>query len=222
MVRRAISSKQRRATGSPPSWKTKTGTPSRPSFPACAHSASTLSSTQSPTKTTAFTLRRPGLGHGVLQHLADLRLAGAAHDPRHPADQRLRIRQPGARLEFAEAAIPGELDLEPAQRLGGREHLALDAAGAVPARLAAGGGVHREDQPAHCPPVRTAGIDLTLARKSATAAAGVAVGTLGFGILPGRYEPAAAGSSDQPPGAAAGALRAPRRPGALDDDRRRC
>ena len=50
-------------------------------------------------------------------------------------------------LHSRKAAIEDQLDLEPAERGGRLEHLALDMAGAVPGRLAAGGGVEREDQP---------------------------------------------------------------------------
>jgi hypothetical protein len=61
--------------------------------------------------------------------------------------QIVRILHPPARLALGEAAVEQQLDIEPAQRRGRLEHLALDAASAVPARLPAGGGVERKDQP---------------------------------------------------------------------------
>src|SRR5205085_8670475 len=54
---------------------------------------------------------------------------------------------PLARFALRKAAIKDQLDLEPAERAGSFEHLALDTAGTVPGRLAAGRGVQRKDQP---------------------------------------------------------------------------
>ena len=79
------------------------------------------------------------------------------------------LRHPAARLAFVEAAVIDELDVEPAERGGRLEHLALDAAGAVPGRLAARRRVERKDQPAaparrgrrrRAPQVAQKGIDL--------------------------------------------------------------
>ena len=67
-----------------------------------------------------------------------------AHDPVQIGG----VGHPAARLAFVEAAIIDELDVEPAERGGRLEHLALDAAGAIPARLAARRRVERKDQPA--------------------------------------------------------------------------
>ena len=59
-----------------------------------------------------------------------------------------RIVEPGEGLEIMVAAVIDELDVEPAYLADGGEHLGLDLAGLVPARLAAGGGIEGEDQPA--------------------------------------------------------------------------
>src|SRR5205823_3274121 len=82
------------------------------------------------------------------QHAFDLGLAAEAGDRAHRAMQVGGVGHPAARLAFVEAAVIDELDVEPAERRGGLEHLALDAAGAVPSRLAARRCIEREDQPA--------------------------------------------------------------------------
>ena len=88
------------------------------------------------------------LGDGMRQHAFDLGLAAEAGHSAHRPVQGGGIGHPAARLAFVEAAVIDELDVEPAEGGGGLEHLALDAAGAVPCRFAARGGVEREDQPA--------------------------------------------------------------------------
>ena len=50
-------------------------------------------------------------------------------------------------MEVPVAAVVAELDLKTAQVAGLVEHRGLDTGGPIPARLAAGGGIHREDQP---------------------------------------------------------------------------
>ncbi len=89
----------------------------------------------------AFRLRQ-----GVAQQAQDLRLPAEAGDHRHPPRQLLRVRQIGGGGEFAEAAVVGEADGQPADAARGQEHLALQLAGAVPCRLAGGGGIQAEDQ----------------------------------------------------------------------------
>ncbi len=89
-----------------------------------------------------------GLGEGMGEHPLDLGLAAETGDRAHHPVQIGGIRHPPARLAFVEAAVINELDVEPAERGGRLEHLALDAAGAVPARLAARRRVERKDQPA--------------------------------------------------------------------------
>ena len=64
------------------------------------------------------------------------------------------VGRPAARLAFAEAAVIDELDVEPAERRRRLEHLALDMAGAIPARLTARRRIERKDQPA-APACRT-------------------------------------------------------------------
>ena len=62
--------------------------------------------------------------------------------------QRLGRGRPRPGAELPVAAVVGELDLEPAEHRRLLEHFGLDVASLVPRRLAAGGGVHGEDQPA--------------------------------------------------------------------------
>jgi hypothetical protein len=83
----------------------------------------------------------------MAQHPLDLRFAADAKYRSHDPVQIGSARHPLARLAFRKAAIKDQLDLEPAERGGRFEHLALDAAGAVPGRLAAGRGVECKDQP---------------------------------------------------------------------------
>src|SRR5205085_1205014 len=82
------------------------------------------------------------------QHALDLGLAAEARDRTHRAVQIGGVGHPAARLAFVEAAIIDELDIEAAERGGGLEHLALNAAGAVPGGLTAGSCIEREDQAA--------------------------------------------------------------------------
>ena len=56
------------------------------------------------------------LGEGVLEDLADLRLAAEAAHGGHLLQQIVGAIEPGARLELAEAAIERELDVEAAER----------------------------------------------------------------------------------------------------------
>src|SRR5215472_14754983 len=81
------------------------------------------------------------------QHPLDLGLAAYAKHAAHDPVQIGGGRHPAARLAFRKAAVIDELDLEPAECRRRLEHLALDTAGAVPGRLAAGGGVQSKDQP---------------------------------------------------------------------------
>ena len=89
----------------------------------------------------------PGLRLGMHQQAADLGLAAEAMHAGHFRQQRAGVEPPGRGVELAEAAVPGELDGQPAERRRLAEHLALDLAGPVPGRLAARRGVEREDQP---------------------------------------------------------------------------
>src|SRR5207247_3686751 len=93
------------------------------------------------------------LGNRVGQHPLDLGLTADAGNRAHHAMQIGGCGHPAARLAFGEAAVIDQLDVEPAERGGRLEHLALDPAGAVPTRLAARRRVEREDQPA-APPAR--------------------------------------------------------------------
>ena len=86
------------------------------------------------------------LAHHVLQHAADLGLAGETEHPGHQAHEVARVVDPAARAAFLEAAVVHELHVEAAERRGLEEHLPLHLAGAIPARLARGGRVHREHQ----------------------------------------------------------------------------
>src|SRR5437763_17086984 len=73
----------------------------------------------------------------VREDTLDLRLAAEARDGAHRPMQIGGGGQPAARLAFTEAAIIDELDVEAAERGGRLEHLALNAAGAIPGGLAA-------------------------------------------------------------------------------------
>src|SRR5260370_23075828 len=83
----------------------------------------------------------------MAQDALKLSLGGDGKHRGHEGVQIRGCRHPFARLALRDAAIEDELDLEPTERGGGFEHLALDTAGAVPGRLAAGGGVECKDQP---------------------------------------------------------------------------
>src|SRR5689334_4356264 len=93
-----------------------------------------------------------GFGKRMRQHALDLRLTADAGHRAHDPMQIGCIAHPAARFAFVEAAVIDELDVEPAERGGRLEHLALDAAGAIPGRLAARRRVEREDQ--STPPAR--------------------------------------------------------------------
>src|SRR5262245_59594391 len=82
------------------------------------------------------------------QHALDLRLAADTGDGTHCAMQVDGGGQPAARLALAKAAVIDELDVETAKRGRRLEHLALDAAGAIPGRLAARRRIERENEPA--------------------------------------------------------------------------
>ena len=90
----------------------------------------------------------PGLLDGLPQDFFDLCMAAAAGHAAHASKQRIGRAQPWARLELAIAAVVAKLDVQSAQCRGLAEHVALQLAGPVPGRLAAGGGVHSEDQAA--------------------------------------------------------------------------
>src|SRR5690606_6851664 len=85
---------------------------------------------------------------GMTQHPADLRLSTEASHGRHLPGERGRVGNPRARLALTEAAIEDELHVQPAERAGSMKHLRLDLAGSVPSGPAAGGGIHRENEPA--------------------------------------------------------------------------
>src|SRR6185437_6565212 len=80
---------------------------------------------------------RPRRARRMVEHAGDLRLAADAGDAAHCAVQRRRRGEPAACLALRKAAIEDELHLEPAERRRRLEHLSLDAAGTIPARLAA-------------------------------------------------------------------------------------
>src|SRR5581483_11968195 len=86
------------------------------------------------------------LGTHVAQHLADLRVAAGAVHPRHQRGQRVRVRNPARGAALARAAEIDELNVEPACRLHGAEHVGLEGQRHVPRRLSAHGGVHGEDE----------------------------------------------------------------------------
>src|SRR5260370_7796922 len=88
----------------------------------------------------------------MAQDALKLSLGGDGKHRGHEGVQIRGRRHPFARLALREAAIEDELDLEPTERGGGFEHLALDTAGAVPGRPPAGGGLERKDQPPPPPP----------------------------------------------------------------------
>src|SRR5439155_15026994 len=100
-----------------------------------------------PRKEPANCLAGPGFADRMAQHPLDLGFAADAKYRSHDPVQIGGGRHPLARFAFRKAAIKDELDLEPAERGGGFEHLALDAAGAIPSRLTAGRGVECKDQP---------------------------------------------------------------------------
>src|ERR1043166_9399120 len=81
------------------------------------------------------------------EDFADLGAAAAAGNPAHEAGEARAVGDPAGRATFVEAAVVNELHLEPADRRRLAEHLALELAGGIPGRLAAHGGVKREDQP---------------------------------------------------------------------------
>ncbi len=85
---------------------------------------------------------------GMGQDPADLRLAADAGDLAHQRLELGGIRHPAGGAAFAHAAEEDELDVERADAGGFGEHLALDFLRHAPGRLAAGGGVEREDEPA--------------------------------------------------------------------------
>ncbi len=84
----------------------------------------------------------------MVEDALDLSLTTAAEDPAHGAVKIGTVGEPSASLALVEPTIEDELNLETAKRRRRLEHLALDMAGAIPARLAARGRIHREDQPA--------------------------------------------------------------------------
>ena len=102
---------------------------------------------QSPTNTSAWTRSRLCWSMAWRSTFSICVLAAPASHAGHAFEQRRRGAQPRARVEFAVAAVVAKLNIEAAERGGFAEHVALDLAGAVPAGLAAGGGVHREHQP---------------------------------------------------------------------------
>ena len=144
-----------------------TGTLSRPSSPALAHSSSTGSSIASPTNTTARHAGGDRLAAGVRQHLADLGVAAAAVDLAHQPRQFVAVRDPAAGAAFVQAAIIHQADIEAADRRRLAEHVGLQRAGHVPGRLPAHGRVEREHQPAACRRSRRGAIARALATKAA-------------------------------------------------------
>ena len=83
---------------------------------------------------------------GVAQQAGNLGATRKAAHRTHQARKFAAVGRPAAYLEFLEAAIEGEPHVETAQTVGGSEHLALYGTGVIPGRLAARGGVHREQQ----------------------------------------------------------------------------
>ena len=84
----------------------------------------------------------------MLEHPADLGQAAVAGDAGHQPLEAGGVGDPARGAGLAVAAEVDELDLEPAGARRGVEHRALQPAGEIPGRLAAHGGVEREDQPA--------------------------------------------------------------------------
>src|SRR5260370_25856173 len=101
----------------------------------------------------------------MAQDALKLSLGGDGKHRGHEGVQIRGRRHPFARLALREAAIEDELDLEPTERGGGFEHLALDTAGAVPGWLAAGRGVACKDQPPPPPPRAPGARPLSLVTK---------------------------------------------------------
>ena len=84
----------------------------------------------------------------MAQHLADLGVAAVAVDASHQVAEPGAVRHPARGAAFVQPAEVDELHVEPADRRRLAEHLGLQPAGGIPGRLAAHGGVEREDQPA--------------------------------------------------------------------------
>src|SRR4029077_7607339 len=71
-----------------------------------------------------------GFRAGMAQGAANLGPPAQAPDPRHPPGQFAGGTNPARGFELAETPIKDELDIEPTQRGGFREHLSLQLAGA--------------------------------------------------------------------------------------------
>ena len=99
------------------------------------------------------------------QHLADLRVTAAAIDAAHEIGEPLAAGDEAGRPAFGEAAEIDELNVQTTMGGGGLEHLALQGDSQIPCRLAAHGGVEREDETP--PPLADDGRDLArLIKKS--------------------------------------------------------
>ena len=79
--------------------------------------------------------------------LADLGMPAAAIDLLHQIGETLGLRHPARGAAFGETAVIDQLHVEPADRRRLAEHIGLQVAGRIPHRLAAHGGVEREDEP---------------------------------------------------------------------------
>ena len=85
---------------------------------------------------------------GVAQQAGDLRAAGQAAHRAHQAREFAAVRRPAADLEFVEAAIEGEPDLEAAECRSAATNISpCCVTGTIPGRLAAGRRIHGEQQP---------------------------------------------------------------------------
>ena len=93
-----------------------------------------------------------GLPERVIQHPADLCIAGPAANPGHQSRQSHRIADPARgftlRIKALRAAIIDQLHVDPAEQSGLLEHLDLQLGRAVPRLLARSRSVDRKDQTA--------------------------------------------------------------------------
>ncbi len=88
----------------------------------------------------------PGLAQCMGQDPGDLGLTSGTEHSGHTLEKVVRIGVPGACVEFAEASVIAELDIQAAESGCLLEHLALYMAGMVPGGLSTGGRIHGEQE----------------------------------------------------------------------------
>ena len=135
--------------------------------------------------------RRP---HGVVEHPPDLGEPAVAGDAGHQPLQRGGVADEARGPRLAMTAKVDELHLEPARLRRRVEHRRLQLAGEVPGRLAAHGGVEREDEPPAAPPAR-GGRRRASARNAATSPRRAGRGALGPRVRSDRLRMACPGGS---------------------------